>query len=72
MDTQSLTRAQALADLKTLREAGSGKMLAERWGVHPATASRWLNEWRDEGAISRQRDGKAVRALIVGPVRQRA
>jgi hypothetical protein len=63
---QALTRAAALADLRTMREAGSGKMLADRWGVHPGTASRWLSEWKQSGAIERERDGRALKA-IAGP-----
>lgn len=64
--SQVLTRAAALQDLKAMKEAGSGKLLAERWGVHPATASRWLSEWKATGIIERERAGKSVKA-IAGP-----
>jgi len=67
---QALSRAAALADLQAMRQAGSGKVLADRWGVHPATVSRWLAEWQSTGEIARERDGKAVKA-IAGPARKR-
>ena len=68
--SQALTRAAALADLQSMREAGSGRVLADRWGVHPATVSRWLSEWQATGEIARERDGKSLRA-IAGPRRQK-
>jgi hypothetical protein len=37
---RTFTRDEALRDLEQLREAGSGRYLAHRWGVDPATASR--------------------------------
>jgi hypothetical protein len=59
------TKAEAHQDLKRLREAGSGRYLAARWGRDPATVSRWLAEWSEDGSIARERQGKAIRALTV-------
>ena len=64
---QSFTREAALADLRRLREAGSVKMLAGRWHVHPTTAGRWLQEWQACGAVNCHRDGKAVRSVLALP-----
>jgi hypothetical protein len=68
---QTFTREQALQDLKTLREAGSGRYLAQRWGVDPSTASRWLQSFEVSGAIDRNRAGKAKAILIAPPVRKK-
>jgi hypothetical protein len=57
------TKEEAQRDLKRLREAGSGRYLAARWGRDPATVSRWLAEWSDDGTIARERRGKTVRAI---------
>jgi DNA-binding MarR family transcriptional regulator len=58
------TRDEALVDLRRLREAGSQRFLAARWGVDPTTVSRWLGEFERNGAIERSRDGKR-KALVV-------
>lgn len=59
---QSFTRAEALRDL--LRNgAASGQELAQRWGVHPSTACRWLQSWEGEGRVARKREGRTVLAL---------
>ena len=60
---QSFTREAALADLRRMRSAGSNKVLAEKWGVHPTTAGRWLAEWQDAGTVERRRDGKVMKAI---------
>jgi hypothetical protein len=57
------TKEEARQDLKRLREAGSGRYLAARWGKDPATVSRWLAEWAEDGTIARERRGKNVRAI---------
>ena len=59
------TKDEARQDLKRLREAGSGRYLAARWGRDPATVSRWLAEWAEDGTIARERQGKSKRALTV-------
>jgi hypothetical protein len=59
------TKEEARQDLKRLREAGSGRYLAARWGRDPATVSRWLAEWAENGTIARERQGKSKRALTV-------
>jgi hypothetical protein len=60
------SKQEALADLKRLREAGSGRWLAARWGVHPGTVSKWLSEFEDAGHVERARDGKAKALVVVG------
>ena len=68
IEPQSFTREQALQDLLTMREAGSGRVLAQRWHVDPSTASRWLQSFQAEGAIDRNRAGKSKAVLaIAGP-----
>lgn len=69
---QSFTKADALRDFRKMGEAGSGVQLSRRWAVHPATVSRWLSEWKAEGAINRHRDGKAVRSVLALPAPARA
>src|SRR5262245_21873793 len=59
------TKEEAGQDLKRLREVGSGRYLAARWGRDPATVSRWLAEWAEDGTIARERQGKSNRALTV-------
>jgi hypothetical protein len=59
------TKEEAQQDLKRLRQAGSGRYLAARWGRDPATVSRWLAEWAEDGTIARERWGKSKRALTV-------
>ena len=49
---RTFTKEEAQQDLKRLREAGSGRYLAARWGRDPATVSRWLAEWSDDGSIA--------------------
>jgi DNA-binding transcriptional ArsR family regulator len=67
---QSFTREQALRDLAQLKHAGSGRYLAQRWGVDPSTASRWLQSFEASGAIDRNRSGKSKTVLaIAGPRR---
>jgi hypothetical protein len=70
---QPFTREQALHDLRELRSAGSGRYLAHRWGIDPATASRWLQGFEDNGVIARQRDGKskAIVAMLPSPASAR-
>jgi hypothetical protein len=63
--TRVFTKEEARQDLKHLREAGSGRYLATRWGRDPATVSRWLAEWAEDGTIARERQGKSKRALTV-------
>jgi len=58
------TKEEAQQDLKRLREAGSGRYLAARWGRDPATVSRWLAEWSEDGTIARERNGKTVKAIV--------
>jgi hypothetical protein len=65
------SRDEALADLRRMKESGSQRMLAERWGLSEATVSRWLQGWNADGAVNRHRDGKAIRSLIAAPERKR-
>jgi hypothetical protein len=46
----------------------SWRYLAARWGRDPATVSRWLAEWAEDGTIARERQGKAKRALTVSNI----
>jgi hypothetical protein len=69
---QPFTREQALRDLLAMREAGSGRVLAQRWQVDPATVSRWLQSFELAGHIKRERAGqsKAVAMIAHKPRRQ--
>jgi hypothetical protein len=59
------TRDEALADFRTMRQAGAQSLLAARWGRDEATVSRWLQSWAQSGQVQRARDGRhmTVRAL---------
>jgi hypothetical protein len=59
------TKQEARQNLKRLRQAGSGRYLAARWGRDLATVSRWLAEWAEDGTIAVERRGKTKRALTV-------
>jgi hypothetical protein len=59
------TKEEARQKLKRLRQAGSGRYLAARWGRDRATVSRWLAEWAEDGTIAVERRGKTMRALTV-------
>jgi hypothetical protein len=67
---KSFTKEEAKRDLKTLKEAGSGQFLAQRWSVSPATVSRWLKEFQTDGAIQRNRRGKNKLVTISPPNRK--
>lgn len=67
---QSFTRDEALRDLMTMRAAGSGKVLAQRWRVDPSTASRWLQAFEASGAIDRNRAGKSKQVLALAAPRR--
>lgn len=61
-----LSRAEALLDLTRRLASGetvpSQETLADAWGVHPGTASKWLKGWRREGlAPTAQRIGRCNR-----------
>jgi hypothetical protein len=68
---QTYTREQALADLRQLRTTHSQRFLSARWQVSEATVSRWLAAWASEGAISRERAGKDMRAIATVPANRR-
>lgn len=59
------SRHEALADFRTMKASNSQQFLAERWGVHEGTASKWLGGWEADGAIERTRHGKANRLQAV-------
>jgi hypothetical protein len=59
------TRDDALRDFRTLKASNSQQFLAERWGVHEGTASKWLGSWAESGAIERHRVGKANRVAAI-------
>src|SRR5262249_43049383 len=66
------TKEEARQDLKRLREAGSGRYLAARWGRDPATISRWLTDWVEDGTIARERQGKSKSLTVVGRHNQKS
>ena len=59
------TRADALADLRTLKASSSQQFLADRWGVSEGTVSKWMSTWHAGGAIDRNRAGKHVRVIAL-------
>ena len=65
--SQPFTKADALADLQTLKASGSQQFLALRWGVSEPTVSKWMSTWQATGTIDRNRQGKNVRVLAIAP-----
>jgi hypothetical protein len=61
------TKADALADLQTLKASGSQQFLAHRWGVSEPTVSKWMSTWQATGTIDRNRQGKTVQVLAIAP-----
>lgn len=59
------SKAAAEADVVRLVARGeplpSQDTLADRWGVHKGTASKWLADFETRGLISRRREGRAKR-----------
>lgn len=59
------TKAKAEADVIRLvargEELPNQETLAERWGVHKGTASKWLGEFERRGVVTRTRDGRSKR-----------
>lgn len=61
---KAYSRDEALADLKTLLQAGhrpeSQDWLSERWGVTKGATSKWLSVWEAAGALPARRvtDGR--------------
>lgn len=61
---KAYSRDEALADLKTLLQAGhrpeSQDWLSERWGVTKGATSKWLSVWEADGALPARRvtDGR--------------
>lgn len=55
------TKVEAMQDISAMAIAnvvvGSNLEMARRWGVAPGTASKWLRAAKEEGLISRQRNG---------------
>jgi hypothetical protein len=45
--------------------SGRQKASCCKMGQRPATVSRWLAEWAEDGTIARERQGKSKRALTV-------
>ena len=64
-----LSKAEALLDLTRRMASGetvpSQETLAESWGIHPGTASKWLKGWRQEGIVpvAVQRVGRCHRLV---------
>ena len=64
-----LSKAEALLDLTRRMASGetvpSQETLAESWGVHPGTASKWLKGWRQGGIVpvAVQRVGRCHRLV---------
>lgn len=59
------SRHEALTDFRTMKASNSQQFLAERWGVHEGTASKWLGGWEADGAIERRRVGKANQLAVI-------
>jgi DNA-binding transcriptional regulator YiaG len=63
------SKVEALADMRKLKEVGTQKFLAERYGVSEATVSKWLKDWQTNGDVARPRDGRKKQVLALPPPR---
>lgn len=66
---RALSKAEALLDITRRLACGetipSQETLADAWGVHPGTASKWLKQWRAEGCVpAPQRVGRCHRLVL--------
>jgi len=66
------SKGEALTDLRKLKEVGTQKFLAERYGVSEATVSKWLKDWQTNGEVARPRDGRKKQVLALPAPRRKA
>jgi transposase-like protein len=66
------SKHEALTDLRKLKEVGTQKFLAERYGVSEATVSKWLKDWQTNGEVARPRDGRKKQVLALPAPRRKA
>ena len=58
-----LLQTVAGSGVDLLRREGRARPGTACWGRDPATVSRWLAEWAEDGTMTRARRGNAIKAI---------